>query len=99
MEALTQREQMLIASAVKTTLDELGINKADKRTEDISAAEPKVLTSARYSITEAAHILGIHIKTLRNHTNEGVIKCGFRRANGRRFYLGSEILRYWKSQY
>lgn len=58
--------------------------------------EPKVSPSARYSIEEAAALLGIHRNTLRRHTNTGPtgISCSFRKSNGRRFYTGLEILRF-----
>lgn len=65
----------------------------------MSTAEPNVSDSGRYSIGEAAKILGVHRNTLRQHTNQGLIKCGFRRQNMRRFYTGVEIKKYWKSQY
>ncbi len=61
--------------------------------------EPKVSPSARYSIEEAAALLGIHRNTLRRHTNTGPtgISCSFRKSNGRRFYTGLEILRFWRA--
>lgn len=65
----------------------------------MTVTEPAVIASGRYPVGEASKILGIDRKTLYRHTTEGLIKCGFRRANRRRFYTGSEILRYWKAQY
>ena len=61
--------------------------------------EPKVSPSARYSIEEAAALLGIHRNTLHRHTNTGPtgISCSFRKSNGRRFYTGLEILRFWRA--
>jgi len=61
--------------------------------------EPAVNMSARYPIGAASKILDIDRKTLLNHTKEGKIRCGFFRCNGRRFFTGSEILRYWKSHF
>lgn len=61
--------------------------------------EPHVITTGRYPISKASEILGINRKTLYRHTIDGLIKCGFRRTNGRKFYTGGEILRYWKAQY
>lgn len=63
----------------------------------ITIDEPQVSDSGRYSIEQAAAVLGIHRNTLRRHTQDGFIKCSFRRTNKRRFYTGSEIKRYWKS--
>ena len=61
--------------------------------------EPKVSPTARYSIGEAAAILGIHRNTLRRYTNIGPIgiKCQFRRSNGRKFYTGLEIVKFWRA--
>ncbi|MGM9805853.1 MAG: helix-turn-helix domain-containing protein [Candidatus Aphodosoma sp.] len=64
----------------------------------ITAIEPTVSATARYSITQAAGILGVNRATLRRYTDSGLIKCGFRRESARKFYLGSEILRFWKAQ-
>lgn len=60
---------------------------------------PDLPENGRYSITEAATILGIHRDTLRKHTEAGFIKFGLRRNNMRKFYLGKEINRYWKAMY
>lgn len=65
----------------------------------MTSLEPKVADTGRYSINETCEALGIHRNTLYQHTRDNLIKCGFRRANARKFYLGSEIIRYWKSQY
>ena len=59
--------------------------------------EPNILMTSRYTITETSRILGIHRHTLREYTEKGLIRCGFRRANGRKFYLGSEIMRFWRA--
>ena len=61
--------------------------------------EPQVSPTARYSIQEAAAILGIHRNTLRRYTNVGMIgiKCQFRKSNGRRFYTGLEIVKFWRA--
>lgn len=64
----------------------------------ITQTEPNVATTGRYGITQAAELLGISRVTLTNWVNSGKIKCGFRRINGRKFFLGSEIQRCWKAQ-
>lgn len=58
---------------------------------------PKVEMTGRYSTAEACRLLGVHRNTLMKYTKEGCIRFGVRRATNRRFYLGSEILRFWKS--
>jgi len=60
--------------------------------------EPKVTPTSRYSVDEASLLLGVNKRTLYRYTVQGKIRCGFRRASGRRFYFGSEILRCWKAQ-
>ena len=60
---------------------------------------PNLPDQGRYSIQEAAVLLGVHRDTLRKHSDAGYIKYGIRRTNMRRFYLGSEINRYWKSMF
>lgn len=64
----------------------------------ITSTEPKVEASGRYSVSQASEALGIHRNTLRNYTEQGLIKCGFRRNAARKFYLGSEILKFWRAQ-
>ena len=59
---------------------------------------PNVTLTTMYSIAETCQLLDIHWDTLRKYTFSGSIHCGFRRCNGRKFYLGSEILRFWRSQ-
>ncbi len=64
----------------------------------LTELEPNVSPTGRYPIGMAAKLLGIHRNTLRQYTEAGMIKCGFRR-KGRpmRFYMGSELMRFWKS--
>lgn len=65
----------------------------------ITATIPEVAESGRYSVSQTAEALEISRKTLWAHTGAGLIKHGTRKSNGRKFYLGSEILKYWKAQY
>lgn len=64
----------------------------------ITAIEPNVSATGRYSVNEASEALGIHRNSLRRYTEQGLIKCGFRRATTKKFYLGSEIIKFWKAQ-
>ena len=64
----------------------------------ITATEPRISESWRYSVSETCQILGIHRNTLTSYTSSGTIKCGFRKMNGRKFYLGSEIMKFWRAQ-
>lgn len=63
----------------------------------MTPTEPLVTQTGRYSIPETCQILGIHRNTLRLYTQSGKIKCGFRRATGKKFYSGAEILKFWRS--
>lgn len=65
----------------------------------ITPEEPKVSAEGRYSVSQTCKALGIHRNTLRKYTVAGLIKCGFRRETARKFYRGSEIVRFWKAQY
>ena len=60
-------------------------------------SEPEVSPTARYELREAAAALGIHKSTLLNWTKRGLIKAGVRKVNGRRFWLGSDLLKCWKA--
>ena len=60
-------------------------------------SEPEVKPTDRYSTKETCEILGIHRNTLIRYTASGAIRCGIRRATCRKFYTGSEILRFWKA--
>lgn len=65
----------------------------------VTAIEPKVSPTGRYTVTQTCEQLGIHRNTLRRYTDEGHIKCCFRRETARKVYLGKEILRFWNSQF
>ena len=60
---------------------------------------PHVSDSARYSITEAAALLGVARSTLQRWVNNGTIDCGFRKTNCRKFFTGKEIKRVWMDKY
>lgn len=61
-----------------------------------SSIPPDVNPIGRYSIKETCLFLGICRDTLRKYTCEGLIRCGFRKHNYSKFYLGSEIMRFWE---
>lgn len=63
----------------------------------ITAEIPDVKETGRYTVKQACDVLGIHRNTLRNYTDQGLIKCGFRKATYRKFYEGREILKFWKA--
>ena len=63
----------------------------------ITAVEPEVNATSRYSIAEAAKILGVHRNSILNYTKEGLLKCGIRKATKRKYYTGLELLKFWRS--
>lgn len=65
----------------------------------ITPIEPQVTDTGRYSVTETAKALNISRHTILNHTNAEFIHCEIRKSNGRKFYYGHEIKRYWRAKY
>ncbi len=63
----------------------------------ITAEEPKVSETGRYSVMQTSQALGIHRNTLQKYTDAGFIKCRFRRNTYTKFYEGREILRFWRA--
>lgn len=59
--------------------------------------QPVVIQSSRYTVMQTCKILGIHRNTLRRYTESGAIQLGIRKSTTKKFYLGSEILRFWQS--
>lgn len=63
------------------------------------ATEPEVVDTGRYSLTEICDILRLSRNTVLKYTENGHIKCGIRKSNGRKFYTGTDIKKFWKSSY
>ena len=55
---------------------------------------PRVNAPSLYSVIETCSLLEIHRNSLTNYTRAGLIKC-VTRPNGRRYYKGSEIVKFW----
>lgn len=55
---------------------------------------PNVAKTGKYSVQQTAEKLGVSRQTIYEHSEQGLIKYKYRQ-NGRRVYLGSEIIRYW----
>lgn len=64
----------------------------------ITSEEPKVTPTGRYSVMQTSQALGIHRNTLQKYTDAGYIKCRFRKSSKQKFYLGSDIMRFWSAQ-
>lgn len=66
----------------------------------MTSVRPDVKPDGRYSIAETCQFLGIKSRnTLRSWVNQGLIRQGTRKTNGRPFYLGSDIIKCWSSVY
>ncbi len=66
----------------------------------MTSEQPKVVLTAKYSIKETCELLGIHRDSLHKYTHVTCeINCGWHRRGGRlvKFYLGSDILKFWKN--
>lgn len=64
----------------------------------MKAEEPNISATGRYSTAQASRLLGIHRTTLSRYADSGIIKFGLRSISGRRFYLGSELIKLWKDE-
>ena len=62
----------------------------------ITAIRPQVNPLGRYSVTETSRMLGICTNSLRKYTEQGLLKFGIRKATGRKFYVGKEIIKFWE---
>lgn len=58
----------------------------------------KISKYARYSTTEAAELLNVNRTTIARWVERGLLRCGYRRHNNRRFYEGAEIIRFINSR-
>ena len=65
----------------------------------MTSTQPDVKLTSRYSRVETCKLLGIHRNTLSRYTKSGKIRFGIRASTGRKFYLGSEILRFWQKSW
>ena len=65
----------------------------------MTATEPEVVDTGRYSTTETCKLLKLSFNTVMKYTKEGQIKHGVRKSNGRKFYTGTDIKKFWKASY
>lgn len=56
-----------------------------------------IAPTGQYTTTEACGILGVHRNTLHRYVQRGVLRCSYRRGNGRPFFKGSELIRFAKA--
>ncbi|MCC8115084.1 MAG: hypothetical protein LIP03_14055 [Bacteroidales bacterium] len=61
--------------------------------------QPKVKPNERYTQKEASMALGISRQTLGVYTKKGYIRCRTSTINGRKAYLGSDLIAFWKKMF
>lgn len=61
--------------------------------------EPKVEMTGRYELRDAAAVLEVDKSTILRWTRDGKINCGVRRSNKRKFWLGAELVKLWRSEF
>lgn len=62
----------------------------------MTSERPNVTRDGRYSLNDTAKLLSVSTMTIRRHTKAGLLECGRWPHNGRAFYTGREILKYWR---
>lgn len=65
----------------------------------MTATRPLVEPDGYYQLKEASLALAINPSTLHRYTQQGLCKASVRRANGRRIWKGSELLKLWNYIY
>lgn len=102
-EALMVRLKPFILESIQEGLAKSNVSARIERSKDkvtgFTSEEPQIPDTGRYSATQVSKILNIHTTTLRKYTEEGLIKCGIRKSNGRKFYTGADIKRFWRATY
>lgn len=53
--------------------------------------------TARYSATQVAELLGCTIRTIANYRLSGKLRARVNRMNGRYYYTGEELQRFWRA--
>lgn len=60
---------------------------------------PTIDPKARFELREAAAILDVGKASVLRWTSTGRLRCGVKRSNGRKFWTGAELIRFWKSEF
>ncbi len=63
----------------------------------MTATRPSVALDGRYTVTQTCAALGIHRATLLRYTKRGAIRAAFRRVDGRKVYVGKDIIKLWSA--
>lgn len=60
---------------------------------------PNINPAARLELREAAAALEVDKSSIQRWTSIGRLRCGIKKSNGRKFWTGAELIRFWKSEY
>lgn len=91
--------QELIREELKTPGENGNESNSKVKSTGISSVEPNVSDKNKYSPKQTCELLGMHRNTLARYTDQGAIKCEIHKHNGRKYYTGHEIKRFWKARY
>lgn len=65
----------------------------------MTATQPEVTATGRYSIVDTAKKLGVSRRTVERYIEEKKLKAQVRKINGKRYVTGTEILKIWNQTY
>lgn len=63
----------------------------------MTTKEPQLNLNDRLELKAAAEVLSVSKGTVLRYTKQGLLHAGIKKSNGRRFWLGSEIIRFWRA--
>ncbi|MBO6083202.1 MAG: helix-turn-helix domain-containing protein [Bacteroidales bacterium] len=61
--------------------------------------QPLIDPAAHLELREAALALDVHKSTVLRWTRTGKLRCGIKRLNGRKYWTGAELIRFWRAEY
>lgn len=65
----------------------------------MTATQPEVTATGRYSIADTATKLGVSRRTVERYIELKKLKAQVRKVNGKRYVTGTEILKVWNQTY
>ena len=57
--------------------------------------KPTAETNKRYTVAQAAALLGISARTVQRYIKSGTMRAEYRKSTNNRFVLGPEIVKIW----
>lgn len=65
----------------------------------LNSEKPIIDPNGRYSVTEAAKLLGVHRSTVWRWTHDNKLQPLCSKANNRNRYSGKDIIRLWQAEF